>query len=152
MRVFLRSSLVPLLAILLVLIPLGQAQAAPEHCGQTCKQQEIQWYWSSMQTKARQWYGAVIAATPQARCVRAHESDSAGGYRAQNTHSTASGAYQFLDFTSDNAARAMGRPDLLGVAARAWAPWDQDAAFGVIWSREGGAPWFYECGDAPLGG
>jgi hypothetical protein len=33
------------------------------------------------------------------KCVRAHESDTAGGYTAQNRVSTASGAFQFVDGT-----------------------------------------------------
>ena len=41
-------------------------------------------------------------------CVRAHESDTSGGYRAQNPRSSASGAYQFLDRTWRNVAPAAG--------------------------------------------
>jgi len=37
-------------------------------------------------------------------CIRAHESDTAGGYSAQNPTSTASGAYQALDTTWDGYA------------------------------------------------
>jgi len=33
------------------------------------------------------------------KCVRAHESDMSGGYRADNPTSTASGAYQMLNST-----------------------------------------------------
>lgn len=36
---------------------------------------------------------------PFFRCVRAHESDTAGSYLARNPSSSASGAYQFLDGT-----------------------------------------------------
>lgn len=44
------------------------------------------------------------------RCVRAHESDTAGSYRAQNPRSTASGAYQFLDSTWRNVSTKAGFP------------------------------------------
>lgn len=36
---------------------------------------------------------------PTLRCIRAHESDTSGGYRAQNPRSSASGAYQYIDST-----------------------------------------------------
>jgi len=51
-----------------------------------------------------------VSGHPFLRCVRAHESDTAGGYRAQNTLSTASGAYQFLDSTWRNVAPKAGHP------------------------------------------
>lgn len=42
------------------------------------------------------------------RCIRAHESDTAGGYRAENPDSTASGAYQFTDGTWRSVSREAG--------------------------------------------
>lgn len=51
-----------------------------------------------------------VSGHPFLRCVRAHESDTAGGYRAQNPRSTASGAYQFLDSTWRNVAPKAGFP------------------------------------------
>ena len=51
-----------------------------------------------------------VSGHPFLRCVRAHESDTAGGYRAQNPTSTASGAYQFLDSTWRNVAPKAGHP------------------------------------------
>ena len=51
-----------------------------------------------------------VSGHPFLRCVRAHESDTAGGYRAQNPTSTASGAYQFLDSTWRNVAPKAGFP------------------------------------------
>jgi hypothetical protein len=57
-------------------------------------------------------------------CVRRHESATAGGYRAENPTSTASGAYQFLDSTWRTVSRMAGRPS----SHAAWAsPADQDA-------------------------
>ena len=41
-------------------------------------------------------------------CIRAHESDTAGGYRAENPISTASGAYQYVDGTWRDLLREMG--------------------------------------------
>lgn len=98
------------------------------------------------------WYGALIASTQQAQCVRAKESDSAGGYSAQNRISSASGAYQFLDITGDNVNRAMGSDDLVGLPARLWPAYRQDLAFGYLWNASRGQAWAGECGSAPIGG
>ena len=43
------------------------------------------------------------------RCIRAHESDTAGSYAAQNPYSSASGAYQFIDGTWRRTLQRMGR-------------------------------------------
>lgn len=45
---------------------------------------------------------------PFLRCVRRHESDTSGGYKAQNRKSSASGAYQFLDGTWRTESREAG--------------------------------------------
>ena len=47
---------------------------------------------------------------PTLRCIRAHESDTAGSYRAQNPRSTASGAYQYLNGTWRSVASQAGFP------------------------------------------
>lgn len=58
-------------------------------------------------------------------CVRAHESDTAGSYLAQNPRSTASGAYQFLDTTWRVVSARAGHG---GFAKAKYAPsWVQDA-------------------------
>ena len=74
---------------------------------------------------------AVIAHREQVRnhptlvCIRAHESDTAGGYRAQNPTSTASGAYQYLDGTWLTVSRRAGHP---GWSRAIHAPhWVQDS-------------------------
>lgn len=82
-------------------------------------------------------------------CVRAHESDRNdanhnglhdAGYQAVNRFSGAGGAYQFLQGTWDNQARAIGRGDLAG--RRPQDTWiiDQDL---VAWTLSQGthAPW-----------
>src|SRR4029077_14307859 len=44
-------------------------------------------------------------------CIRAHESDSAGGYQAVSSGGTYRGAYQFLPSTWANTAAPPGRTD-----------------------------------------
>lgn len=62
-----------------------------------------------------------------ARCVRAHESATAGLYSARNPTSTAAGAYQMLQSTYRVLAR-MARMPYRGSAANAPA-WEQDVIF-----------------------
>lgn len=126
----------------------SELDAATPKCDSRC-QAEVQWFWASQQTLSRMWMGTLIANTPQAQCVASKESATAGLYGAQNA-SGASGKYQFMGPTGDSVNRAMGRYDLVGLPAREWAPWDQEAAFGWAWSHYGGAPWSGECGNAPL--
>jgi hypothetical protein len=82
---------------------------------------------------------------PFLRCTRAHESDSAGGYRAVSPDGVYRGAYQFLRSTWDNVARAAGRPDLVGVDPAAAAPADQDQLALFLFRRSGPAPWGGRC-------
>jgi hypothetical protein len=77
-----------------------------------------------------------------AACTRAHESDTAGGYAAYNPAGPYYGAYQFLQSTWDNVARAMGRGDLVGVRPSVASPADQDAAFWWLWDDGRGASHF----------
>lgn len=69
-------------------------------------------------TKSHRGPGGIAA------CIRKYE--SGGNYRAQNPHSTASGAYQFLDSTWHG----------LGYSGRAMdaSPSTQDAAFYRLWA------------------
>ena len=79
---------------------------------------------SSRRTRSRQ--SQSPSQDPFLRCTRAHESDSAGGYRAVSPDGVYRGAYQFLRSTWNNVARAAGRPDLVGVDPAAASPADQD--------------------------
>ena len=74
-------------------------------------------------------------------CTRAHESDTAGGYRAISPGGTYRGAYQFLRSTWDNVARHAGRSDLVGVDPAAASPADQDLLAWDLYQWQGAAPW-----------
>jgi hypothetical protein len=78
-------------------------------------------------------------------CTRAHESDSAGGYRAVSPGGTYRGAYQFLRSTWNTVARHAGRYDLVGVDPAAAAPADQDAMALHLYQWQGAAPWGGRC-------
>ena len=78
-------------------------------------------------------------------CTRAHESDSAGGYRAVSPDGVYRGAYQFLRSTWNNVARAAGRTDLVGVDPAAASPADQDQLALFLFQHAGPAPWGGRC-------
>lgn len=82
---------------------------------------------------------------PFLACTRAHESDTAGGYRAVSPGGTYRGAYQFLPSTWDNTARHAGRPDLVGVDPAAAAPADQDFLAYDLYQWQGTSPWGGRC-------
>jgi hypothetical protein len=82
---------------------------------------------------------------PFLKCTRAHESDSAGGYRAVSPDGVYRGAYQFLRSTWDNVARAAGRPDLVGVDPAAASPADQDQLALFLFQHAGPGPWGGRC-------
>lgn len=72
-------------------------------------------------------------------CVRAHESDTAGGYQAQNPVSSASGAYQFIDSTWRNVSAQAGYP---GYAKARHAPMHvQDSVALWTYHNVGRSPW-----------
>ncbi len=79
------------------------------------------------------------------KCTRAHESDTAGGYRAVSSDGVYRGAYQFLRSTWNNVARAAGRADLVGVDPAAASPADQDAIALFLFHQAGPAPWGGRC-------
>jgi hypothetical protein len=79
------------------------------------------------------------------RCTRAHESDTAGGYRAVSSDGVYRGAYQFLRSTWNNVARAAGRPDLVGVDPAVASPADQDQIALFLFQHAGPAPWGGRC-------
>jgi hypothetical protein len=78
-------------------------------------------------------------------CTRAHESDSAGGYAARSADGLYHGAYQFLQSTWDNIARASGRYDLVGRDPATVAPGDQDQLALNLYHAQGAAPWGGRC-------
>jgi hypothetical protein len=78
-------------------------------------------------------------------CIRAHESDSAGGYQAVSSGGTYRGAYQFVQGTWDTTAAAAGRSDLVGADPATVAPADQDAMASSLYSTAGSSPWGGRC-------
>jgi hypothetical protein len=81
-------------------------------------------------------------------CTRAHESDSAGGYRATDGGDGGvenMGAYQFDQATWDATARHAGRPDLVGVRPDAASSADQDTLAADLYRWQGTAPWGGRC-------
>lgn len=63
--------------------------------------------------------------------------ESGGNIHAQNPTSSASGKWQFIQSTANAAARAIGRPDLVGSPASSWPESVQDQA--AAWLYAGGA-------------
>jgi hypothetical protein len=88
---------------------------------------------------------AGLSQHPFLRCTRAHESDSAGGYRAVSPGGRYRGAYQFLQSTWNNVARSAGRADLVGVDPAQAAPADQDQLALHLYRSAGAGPWGGRC-------
>ena len=78
-------------------------------------------------------------------CTRAHESDTAGGYRAVSPDGVYHGAYQFDQTTWDSVASSIGRPDLVGVDPAAASPADQDTLATALYAMRGNQPWGGRC-------
>lgn len=77
-------------------------------------------------------------------CVRAHESDEAGGYRATDGGRGGvenMGAYQFDQSTWDSAARHAGAGHLVGVRPTDVAGWWQDNVAWAWYRHVGPRPW-----------
>jgi hypothetical protein len=72
-------------------------------------------------------------------CIRAHESDTAGGYQAVNASSGAAGAYQLMPALSDDWARRYGHPKWAGVTADQWPPAVQDSVAAQLYTDWPGA-------------
>ena len=87
-----------------------------------------------------------LSQDPFLKCTRAHESDTAGGYRAVSPDGMYRGAYQFLPSTWNNVARHIGRYDLVGVDPAAASPHDQDVIAMALFQWQGYAPWGNRCG------
>ncbi len=90
-----------------------------------------------------------LSQDPFLKCTRAHESDSAGGYRAISPGGTYRGAYQFLPSTWNNVAAAAGRRDLVGVDPAQAAPADQDFLAMWLYRHSGAGPWGGRCAGLP---
>lgn len=113
-------------------------------CDSTCTAR-IQWYWSARQTQARQWYGWLQGHDPHQLCVKAHESDTAGGYAAVDSSGNYDGAYQDDRRTWDSAAAAAGRPDLIGTDIHTAPWWDQELVNWVLFVERHDQPWGNRC-------
>jgi hypothetical protein len=90
-----------------------------------------------------------VSQDPFLKCTRAHESDTSGGYHAVSPGGTYRGAYQFVQSTWDNVARAAGRPDLVGVDPAQAAPADQDQLALFLYHQQGAGPWGGRCAGLP---
>ena len=78
-------------------------------------------------------------------CTRAHESDTAGGYRAVDPAGVHFGAYQFKQSTWDNTARHAGWPWLVGVRPDRATVQEQDDMAWHLYIWQGKAPWGGRC-------
>ena len=74
--------------------------------------------------------------------------ESGGNYRVVSSNGLWHGAYQFTIGTSNNAAKMMGRSDLVGTPASQWNRAEQDQAFWTTWNHGAGRgnwPTAYGC-------
>lgn len=67
--------------------------------------------------------------------------ESRDDYTAENQRSSAAGAWQMIQSTSDEAARRMGRADLIGVTASQWSRVDQDRGAAHVLQFQGLSAW-----------
>lgn len=74
-------------------------------------------------------------------CVRAHESDTSGGYSAVSPDGTYRGAYQDDQRTWDESVAAAGYPEYVGTPANLAPPAVQDAAAIALHAARGMQPW-----------
>lgn len=72
-------------------------------------------------------------------CIRAHESDSAGGYTAVNVSSGAAGAYQLMPQYSDDWAVRYGHGEVAHLTADLWPPAVQDSVAAQLYMDWPGA-------------
>ena len=77
-------------------------------------------------------------------CTRAHESDTAGGYRAFNPQGPYFGAYQYLQHTWNNAA-ARWAPQYVGWDVRNVPGFWQDTVTWQFYLVAGNGPWAHRC-------
>lgn len=65
--------------------------------------------------------------------------ESGGNYGIVSSNGMYHGAYQFSRSTGDNAARKMGRADLVGTPVSQWSRAEQDQAFWTTWNHGAGS-------------
>jgi hypothetical protein len=92
----------------------------------------------------------ALQQNPTLTCIRHRESDRSTypyvhGYGAISGDRLYYGAYQFLPSTWNNAARQMGRLDLVGVLPSQVVWYDQDQVAKALLDWEGMAPWGGSC-------
>ena len=78
-------------------------------------------------------------------CTRAHESDTAGGYRAVSPDGVYRGAYQFDQVTWNSVAASVGRSDLVGINPSSASQPDEDTLATALYEMRGNQPWGGRC-------
>ena len=78
-------------------------------------------------------------------CTRAHESDTAGGYRAYSSAGPYFGAYQYLQHTWDYASIHYGAPQYSGWDVRNVPGFWQDVVTWNYYLAVGNGPWAHRC-------
>ena len=83
--------------------------------------------------------GADPALNPYLQCVV--RAESGGNYAAVSPNGMYMGAFQFSQATWNSAARAAGRPDLVGVPPNRASKADQDTVAVALYALDGQQPW-----------
>ena len=97
-----------------------------------------------VQETAGQGGGSAKNALPEEdwkSCVKAHESDTAGGYRAVSPDGSYRGAFQWDQGTWDDSVLLAGLPAYVGTLADQAPPDVQEVAASALHDSRGGQPW-----------